>query len=72
METARADVEREVGELFRQYALSLGQWAECNWRLDRVWDAGGDSEMSPEQIDGWNKCVDSLGTAIEAWLGEQP
>ncbi|MDF2797423.1 MAG: hypothetical protein K0R85_167 [Devosia sp.] len=72
METARADVEREVGELFREYALNFGQWAERNWRLDRNRDAGDDSGMSQEQIDGWNKCVDSLDRAIEAWMGDKP
>ncbi|OAM73754.1 hypothetical protein [Devosia elaeis] len=29
------------------------------------------AEMTPEQIEGWNRCVDSIPAAIALWLEDE-
>jgi len=70
MQTKMEQIRDDLGEAFRGEIKDFAAWAEANWKLHRERDAGPDSGMTPEEIDGWNKCVRSLKGALEGWLGE--
>lgn len=70
MQTKMDMIRDDLGNAFRGEMKDFAEWAEKNWQLHWERDAGDDSGMTSEQIHGWNKCVKSLKSAMEAWLGE--
>ena len=44
-------------------------WAERHWTIAPHEAAA--SDMAPEQIEGWNRCVDSFAAAFALWLEDE-
>lgn len=72
MQTKMDQIREDLAYAFAGELKDFAAWVERNWCLDVERDAGDESGMTPEQIVGWNKCLQSLSGAIEGWLGEEP
>jgi hypothetical protein len=63
----------DVGELLSARIKRFAAWAGKDWRLDpKDRQAMKDLDLTPEQIEGWNRCCDSLEGAAFQWLEEWP
>ena len=57
----------EVERLFEERVKAFAQWCETNWTFD---GADNDIELTPEQVEAWNRCCESIKGAASVWLEE--
>lgn len=57
----------EVEELFSRRVNAFAEWVAKNWTFD---DGENDIDLSPEQVEGWNKCCEGIKGAASVWLEE--
>ena len=61
----------DVGELLSERIKRFAAFCEKEWRLDPAdKQTQSDLDLTPEQIEGWNRCCQSLGGAALQWLEE--
>lgn len=58
----------EVSELFAARLKRFADWCETQWTLT-VEEAERDKmNMTPEQVEGWNRVCQSMAGAASVWL----
>ena len=48
---------------------AFAAWLAAHWTI-APHEADG-AEMTPDQIEGWNRCVDSIPAAFALWLEDE-
>jgi hypothetical protein len=60
----------QVAELFAARVKAFALWCETQWTITHEEAERDNLKMTPEQVEGWNRAVQSLSGAASVWLEE--
>ncbi len=63
------DLSRRLAEVVDGEMDAFLAWLAQHWTIAPHEVAA--AEMTPEQIEGWNRCVDSIPAALALWLEDE-
>jgi hypothetical protein len=59
----------DAARLFEEHLTRFVAWCEKHWRFER---GQGEPDLTEDQAEGWNRCIEGLSGAVACYMEEFP